>query len=257
MSAAFYRRAGNGYAPTDYVTGPWDPNLCHAGPPAALVLHSIASSLDGMGVTRSTFEIPRGIPKVPCRVELTDVRPGAKIRLVRADLVAEDGSSLMVAHAWCIRTTEGGLPTSDPFRNDLPRPDDCPPMTLTFGDGLGYMDGVEMRAAAGKPFVGGPAAIWIRPRIPLIEGITEHPVSRFGLFGDLGNGISAIEPFSTLLAINTDLTVYIAREPSDGWIGMHSTTISHGLGLGMTDSLLYDASGFVGKANQSVFFDRR
>ena len=58
-----------------------------------------------------------------------------------------------------------------------------------------------------------------------------------------------------LLCVNTDLTVYMGRRPIGEWIGFDSSTNSSGLGLGMTDSLLYDASGFIGTANQSIFFD--
>jgi hypothetical protein len=55
--------------------------------------------------------------------------------------------------------------------------------------------------------------------------------------------------------VNTDVTVYFARNPAGDWISLQSTTNSSGLGLGMTDSLLYDTSGFVGTANKSIFFD--
>jgi hypothetical protein len=61
---------------------------------------------------------------------------------------------------------------------------------------------------------------------------------------------------SALIAVNTDLTVYFGSEPKGEWIGIRSQTNSSGLGLGMTDSLLYDASGFIGTANQSIYFDR-
>lgn len=113
-----------------------------------------------------------------------------------------------------------------------------------------------MRTASGNPFMGGPAAIRIRRSIPLIDGETADPYALFGLFGTLGNGIAAIEPLNQLLAVNTDLTVCMARRPIGEWIASESLTISQGLGLGMTDSLVYDATGFVGKANQSIFFDR-
>lgn len=256
MTAAFYLRTESGFTPTEYVTGPWDPDLCHAGPPAALVLNSVAGAIGTMGITRASFEIPRGIPKVPCTVRIDDIRSGTKIRLLRAELRSLADDLLMSANVWCIRTTTTPLPASDPYPLQLPSVEESERFSLDFGVSLGYTDGVEMRIASGTPFRGGPAAIWIRQTIPLIHGETADPYALCGMFGDLGNGISAIEPLNRLVAINTDLTVYLARRPIGEWIAMESLTISQGLGLGMTDSLVYDADGFVGKANQSIFFDR-
>jgi hypothetical protein len=256
MTPAYYTRSASGYTPTDFVTGPWDPDMCHAGPPSALILNEIARAAPGMGITRASFEIPRGIPKVPCRVTIDELRGGNKIRLLRAELRTESDDLLMSANVWCIRETDGLLPVSDPHALTLPPPEECEPLTFEFGTGVDYMDGVEMLAASGQPFRGGPGAIWIRQIIPLIEGETADLYSLCGMFGDLGNGIAAMEPLSELMAINTDLTVYLSRRPRGEWVAIESFTISHGLGLGMTDSLLYDASGFVGKANQSIFFDR-
>ena len=256
MTAAFYVPTESGFAPTDYVTGPWNPDMCHAGPPAALILNSAAGAIGDMGITRASFEIPRGIPKVPCTVRIEDIRSGNKIRLLRAELRSEAEDLLMSANIWCIRTTTTPLPVSDPYALELPPAEECEQFSLDFGVPLGYMDGVEMRTASGTPFHGGPAAIWIRQTIPLIEGETADPYALCGMFGDLGNGISAIEPLHQLVAINTDLTVYLTKRPIGEWIAMESLTISQGLGLGMTDSLVYDATGFVGRANQSIFFDR-
>lgn len=253
---AYYTRSGDVFTPTDYATGPWDPDLCHAGPPAALLLDAAASAFEGMGLSRATFEIPSGIPKVPVTIRLTELRPGRKVRLVRLALVAPDDDELMTANVWGIRILDGSVPTSDPYTRALPDPDDCEPLHLRFGEGLGYMDGVEMRTIEGTPFAGGSAIIWIRRTIPLVEGQESDPYSLLGLFGDLGNGISAMEPLERLMAINTDVTIYASRRPEGPWIGMESSTISHGMGLGITDSLLYDAAGFVGKANQSIFIDR-
>ena len=255
--AAYYERTPTGYRPTEYVTGPWNPDHCHAGPPAAILVGEIVAATPGMGVTRISFEIPRGIPKVPCAVRIEDLRPGKRIRLVRATLVGPDEDVLMAATAWCIRIAEEPLPEAPGEPIDVPLPDACEPLIFPFRDEmLGYMDGVEMRTAEGTPFGGGPAAIWIRQTIPLVDGEEEHPLTRLGLFGDLGNGISAIARFDQLIAVNTDLTLYVARAPESAWVGMRSRTVTSGRGLGMTDSLVYDASGFAARANQSIYFGR-
>jgi hypothetical protein len=257
MIEAFYERTPRGFTPTDYVTGPWDSDLSHAGPPAALLLNEIARSVEGMGISRVSYEIPRGIPRVPYRTHVDVLRPGRRVKLLRADLRDPDDAVLMSATAWCIRETTG-LPIGDAHPMDLPDVAACPTLALRFLDGIGYLDGVEMRIAEGAPFgAQGPAAIWIRQVIPLIEGEDADPYARCGMFGDLGNGISALAPFEELLAVNTDLTLYLARRPTSDWMAMRSVTITRGMGLGISDSLVYDASGFVARANQSIYFDRR
>lgn len=256
MIAAFYARSGALVTPTDYVTGPWDPEMSHAGPPAALLASTIARAVPDMGITRITYEIPRGIPKVPATIGLTELRPGAKVRMVEATLTGTDGTVLMSARAWLIRITDG-LAISDPFPLEAPPPAECEPLTFPL-PGIGYMHGVEMRRIDGDPFrAGGRASLWIRSTLPLVDGEDDDPYGRLGLFGDLGNGIAAIEPMTTLMAINTDLTLYVARPPATEWVAISSATVTDGRGLGMTDSLVYDATGFVGTANQSIFIDSR
>lgn len=256
MTAALYTRSGAVYTPTDFVTGPWDPAMSHAGPPAALLISAIARSAPAMGITRVTYEIPRAIPKVSMTLTVDEARAGGRVRMVDAALTAEDGSALMTARAWMIRITDG-LPTSDPFPLPFGPPAEYEPLRFPL-KGAGYMDAVEMRTISGSPFRrGGAAAIWIRRTMPIVDGEEDDPYADLGMFGDLGNGIAAIEPMTELLGINTDLTVYVSRRPGTPWMALDARTVSHGLGLGMTDSLVYDASGFVGTANQSIYIDRR
>lgn len=256
MTDALYTRSGDVYTPTDLVTGPWDPDMSHAGPPAALLITAISASAPDMGITRVTYEIPKPIPKVPGHIVVEDLRPGRKVRMVAANLVADDGTVLVGARAWMIRIASG-LPSADPHPLEFGSPADYEPLQFPMR-GVGYMSAVEMRGISGNPFRGGgPAAIWIRRTVPIVEGEPDNPYADCGMFGDLGNGIAAMEPMSDLMGINTDLTLYLTRPPETEWMALESRTISHGMGLGMTDSLVYDASGFVGTANQSIFIDRR
>jgi Thioesterase-like superfamily len=57
--------------------------------------------------------------------------------------------------------------------------------------------------------------------------------------------------------INPDLTVTLGRAPKGEWIGMDSVTRLSNDGFGQAESRLFDRSGTVGRAIQSLFVDRR
>jgi hypothetical protein len=99
-----------------------------------------------------------------------------------------------------------------------------------------------------------PSTVLAKQAIPLIAGERAHSYAKCGLFGDLASRTSSILPLGEMLAINVDFTLYLGRATESERLALKTATTSHGLGLGMTDTLVYDASGFVGKANQSVFF---
>ena len=52
--------------------------------------------------------------------------------------------------------------------------------------------------------------------------------------------------------INPDLTLYIDRPPQGEWICLDArTTIAEG-GIGVSESVLYDRAGMVGRATQAL-----
>jgi len=211
-----------------------------------------------MGITSIAFDIPGPIPRLAAQVETEVLRAGRRISHVGASLVGRDGTSYMHASAWLIREIEAGSPVTNHDR-DQPRPlERSDPWPLDFWEGeLDYGSGaIEMRVASGTPFGGGAAVCWFRLLRPVIDGEQTNRFAYMAALADFANGVSALRPFSKMIAINTDLTIYLARAPVGDWVALDSKTNSSGLGLGMTDSLVYDASGFVGTTNQSIFFDR-
>lgn len=258
MPDSLYQPVGNRFEPSPHIRGPWSFEHCHAGPPAALLATALADQRPDMGITRITCEIPGPIPIAPVRVETSVVRSGRRISLLQAEMAGLDGTVFMSALGWFMRVDEtvAGPVASSP--DPLPPVAEGEPFSLNFwGDEPDFSSVVEMHAVEGRPFAGyGTAAIWARIRTPLLPDRPWNPYAQAVTIADFPNGIAAFEPMDELMALNTDITVYFGREPHGEWIGMRSSTNSSGLGLGMTQSLLYDASGFVGTANQSIFFDR-
>lgn len=258
MPEPLYQPVGNRFEPSPYIRGPWSIDHCHAGPPAGLLTTLLADLRPDMGITRVTCEIPAPIPLAPIRVTTTVVRPGRRISLVRGEIAGLDGTVYMWASAWMMRIDDTIVGPTARAEDPLPPPEDGAPFSLDFWDGEpDFSAALDSRVAEGKPFSGsGPAAMWARIVHPLLPERPWNQYARAVTTADFPNGIAALEPMSDLIAVNTDLTVYFGNRPEGEWIGIRSQTNSSGLGLGTTNSLLYDASGFIGTANQSIYFDR-
>ena len=97
---------------------------------------------------------------------------------------------------------------------------------------------MEIVFARGRFLEPGPATVWMRPRVALVEGEEITPLQRVLLAADGGNGVSAPLDWSRFIFINTDLTVHLLRPPEGEWVCLDSVT--HVDGIGMTDTALWD-----------------
>ena len=52
--------------------------------------------------------------------------------------------------------------------------------------------------------------------------------------------------------MNPDLTILLHREPQGEWLGTNSTGYWEDTGIGMADAQLFDESGSVGRALQTL-----
>lgn len=256
MGEALYRRDGDVFVPTRHVRGPWSYDHCHGGPPFGLLTTLLSQERPDMGMTRTMMDIPGPIPIVPCRVELETIRQGRRIAQLGATLVGLDGTPYARATAWLMRIDPTVVHETNVERDPPPPRETGTPTVMNFwGEAGDFPQAVEMWGVEGTPFGGGPATVWMRLPIPIIEGEPTNPYAFAAAMADFPNGISSLAPIRELICVNTDVTVYFGRAPVGEWIALRCQTNSSGLGLGMSDSLLYDANGFVGTANQSIFFD--
>jgi hypothetical protein len=258
---AFYQRDGERFLPSELTRGPWDPQAQHAGPPAALIGRAI-EGLTGEGrrqVGRITFEILRSVPLAPLSVAAEVVRPGRSVELCAATLADEHGP-LIRASAWRLRETALELPR-------LPRaprvpPPPTPPERSREGHffpsaEVGYHTAMEYRFAEGDFVELGPAAAWLRMRVPLIEEEEPTPLQRLLVAADSGNGVSATLDFERFVFINIDLSVHLHRLPASDWICLDAVTVPEASGLGLSDTLLWDERGRIGRAAQTLLVDER
>ena len=98
----------------------------------------------------------------------------------------------------------------------------------------------------------GPAAVWARPRIPLVDGEEPSGLQRLFTVADSGNGVSNFLDPREWWFINTELTVHLRRPPEGEWIGLDAVTLVGPRGTGTATSILHDGRGPVATGAQAL-----
>lgn len=255
---AAYRPVEPGHFIADELTrGPWHPEHQHAGPPSALVCRAFELAGAAHGLThlgRLTGNLLRPVPIGPVQVELTEDYVGRSVGHFSARLVA-GGKDVARFTALMQREADVPLPEATPG-HPLPMaprpPADSTPVKMPFAGALrGYGDLVENRVAEGR-FFQGPCSIWFRLQHALVAGEAPSGYQRALVAADSGNGISACLDFARYSFVNGDLTVNLLRRPVGEWICLQARTALAGNGCGLAESALYDETGLIGRATQSL-----
>ena len=251
---AVFVGADGRFVATDFARGPWDPGAQHGGAPAALLMRALERlpAADGLTVCRVTYEFLRPVPLGELELRASVMRPGRRVQLLEASLLAGDGTEVIRARALQLRAAhlDAGWTavTAPPPGPEQGRLNDVrPPYRPMFSP-----DAIEVRFVAGTFHGRGPATAWFRLRIPLVAGEDPSPLQRLAAAGDFGNGISSSLSWDEYLFINPDLTLYVERAPAGEWIAVEAQTIIPADGVGVSEGILYDERGRVGRATQAL-----
>lgn len=255
LPPSFFQQIGkNAYQPTEATIGPWSPELQHGGPPSALLAHALRvyPGSESFVLSRITIEILGVIPLTPCEIKVEKVRAGKRIELLKA-LYISDGKTYMIAHAWRLESDAGISPSvKEPFTLPL-----LPgPQTQTFFPGISYFPyghAIEWRFTEGSFDTLGPATVWAKPRIPLIEGSPLHGLESLLLMIDSANGLSAELDITKWSFVPVDLTLGLYRLPNSPWVGMAARTVIENNGLGQTTTTAFDEQGSLGHSLHTLF----
>ena len=255
-AAAFYHRDGDAFIPSELTRGPWDPSAQHAGPPSALLGRAVEAQ--GTLIGRITIEVLPPVPLVPLEIASEVVRPGRNVELVEAAMTAAGADSRPVARAvaWRLRT-DGSVASLDA---GLPPPTPEAGREQPFfptGQEVGYHTAMDYRFLDGAFTEPGPARVWLRMRQPLVAGEPTSPLARVLVAADSGNGVSAALDYRRHLFINTELTVHLVREPAGEWVHLDAVTYVGPHGIGLAESVLWDETGRLGRAAQTLLVRRR
>ena len=244
---AFFVPLGDGrYRATEHTAGPWDPGHQHAGPPSALLAGAL-DDRDDMVLARITLEILKPVPIGEVEVHTAVERPGRSVELLSGELRV-DGTPLVKARAWrMLRSPVRVAPEYVPPPLPEPQEDD-------FGV-FGYARAIEFRYATGGWRDLGPAQVWTRLKVAVVEGEEPTPLQRIMVVADSGNGVSAALDWGSHLFINTELSVHFLRPPEGEWVCLDARTEVEQAGL--ATSVLSDPAGPVARGAQSLFIATR
>jgi len=249
------------FTATAATAGPWSPQLQHGGPPSALLVRQAERAARGEGLValRAAVDFLGAVPVGPVTVEARVTRPGRSIVGVDAELVAA-GRTALRARVWLLRL---GTPTPAIEPDDAVAtgaavavsPEDAPSADLPWD--FPYARSIEWRLTGGDAVSPGPAALWARQRIPLLDGEVPSGLQRAITVADSGSGVSAVLDWDHWSFVNIDLDVHLLRQVTGDWVHLDAVTRTSGVGSGTCSTTLRDGVGHVGTSAQTLVVQPR
>jgi len=243
----FFTIDGDRYVPTPAARGPWNATSLHG----RVIIGLLGSEIERLHgdpefiPARLTVDMYRLPDLSPVEVTTRIVREGRRIKVVDAEFIS-GGVSAGRATCQLLRRTgrpEGTVWKPPPW--EVARPQDIPapePRNTPMGDMW------AVRPIAGGFGTVGEKRTWMSEVRELVEGRALTPFVRVAVAADFTS------PFANagdqgLRYINSDVTVYLHREPVGEWIGFE--VINHGdtEGVAIGECFLYDVAGPIGSAS--------
>lgn len=242
------------YRPTEATIGPWSAQAQHGGPPIALLAQALADhpSAVPMDLARITVEFMGPVPLDPCELHVQMLRPGKRVELLQAQYQVQ-GKPVLTAHAWRLARQPGICPAVPDVFVPPPMPSQECQRFFPGTDGFPYGRSLEWRFSEGGFDTLGPATVWARLRIPLVQGRATSGLAGMMTMLDSANGISAELEFGQWSFVPVDQTVNLRRMPTGPWFGMAARTIIDDGGIGTTTATIFDERGAVGLSLHTLF----
>ncbi len=241
------------FQPTDPCRGPWDPHSCHAGPPTGLLARASELLLPDQQLVRITVDLTRPVPYAGFRIDAEVTRQGRTVSTTSMNIIDESGKIVVTARGMHIAAGEPfEIPTAPHTMPHLADAEDGHFPLRELPHGLsGFPSAVEVQYPPDEGPHPGPTRMWMRS-LPLLADEDPSPFQRICPLADCGNAVSRNAEPAIVAFINTDLTILLHRPPVGEWLGMDSVSRWEPNGIGMSDSLLFDDDGPVGRALQSL-----
>jgi hypothetical protein len=250
----FFRRENDRLIPTRVGIGPWTADSLHG----RLIVGLLGAEIERLHRTpdympaRLTVDMYRLPDLSPVEVVTRTVKDGYRIKVIDAEFIS-GGQSAGRATCQLLRRTQnppGAVWTPPPW--EVPAPSDIAPADQS---GMGGMWAVRP-IAGGWGQVGMPRRLWMAEVRALVEGEPFTPYARVATAADFAS------PFANsgdqrLGYINSDVTVYLHREPVTEWIGFD--VVNHGAtdGVAIGECVLHDEQGPIGTASCTALAQKR
>lgn len=263
LPTALFEVHADTVTPTALSRGPWDPRHCHGGPVSALLARAVEHASQTGGeppgqIGRLTIELTRPVPVERALTLTTEVeRPGRKVSLLGAVLRDGDTEVARVRSLW-LRDDDVPVPAESTAGTDEPGMGaagsgrlERSTWALTDGPAF-HSHACEHRFVEGGWLHQGPAAVWIRLTVPVVDGEEPSGLQRTAAAADFGNGVAGALPIEQFTFINPDLTIHLLRPAVGDWIGLRSVSHYGHRGAGLAESALFDAQGRLGRGVQTL-----
>jgi acyl-coenzyme A thioesterase PaaI-like protein len=240
------------YLAGPHTVGPWAEDLQHGGPPNALAVVCAERALQArtgrtdLVALRLAADFVGPVPVGEVETHARVIRAARSAALVEVTLSGA-GRDCLLVRVWFVRRADTSALAAS-VAEPVAVPDVVPSTDFSFG----YGRSVEWRVVHGRMRRPGPAAVWARPTVPLLDGHELTGLARVALVADSASGISAELDWDEWSFVNVDLDIHLAR-PSDGeWVSMDATTQLGGHGSALARSTLGDVRGPVGTGLQTL-----
>jgi hypothetical protein len=260
MTASFFTLEttdrGELFRPTDACRGPWSPDACHAGPPTGLLARAAERVVPEQRLVRLTVDLVRPIPHAGFTVRAERTRTGRTVSTTALAIDDLEGRTVVTASAMHLARGSGlPVPTSAAATPDLATavPGQFP-IRAAGHDLPMFVSEVEVRYPPGDEPTPGPTRMWMRT-LPLLPDEEPSGFQRICPLADCGNAVSRNGEPTEYSFVNTDLTILLHRDPVGVWLGTDAVSRWESTGHGMSDALLFDERGAVGRALQTLVVD--
>jgi acyl-coenzyme A thioesterase PaaI-like protein len=244
---------------TEYTRSNWGPDLQHGSPPLALLTKLIEdlSAGSGLRIGRLSLDILGAIPVAPVRARAWVKRPGSRVAMVAAEMLADraDGSARTLARvtAWLLADSDTADVASDRYPPLVEGP--AEPLPAPFAGAGGYFDAIEWRPQ--RVAEGEAAVSWFRPTAHIVDTEETTALQRLAVVVDCANGVGKILDPDEFVFMNTDTVVHLHRPPTGGDFAVRARASVGPHGVGVTTAEIFDTTGFIGTSAQTLLIQRR
>lgn len=238
------------YRSTIHAQGAWNPHEQHMAPASGIIAAELEQfqPRDDMRIGRISFDIFGLIAAGEFTISTRIIRPGRTIELIESEMVCE-GKTCVVARAWRMGIQDSSDVAALEDQHIALHPENFPDWEGMQRWPGGYIQSIVTKADQNhRP---GKGLVWINTPVEMVEGQnTSDFVHLIGLI-DTANGTAPRQASDFTWAFpNLDLQVHMYRAPTGRWLGLETVQQYGQDGIGLTSSVLHDAHGPFGRAEQ-------